>query len=71
MRTAVLAAALLLGAGAARAQDPAPLKVGDIAPDFSLTGATAEGVLGQPVKLSAFRDQTVVIAFFYKARTKG
>jgi hypothetical protein len=52
-------------------QDPKPLAVGEVAPDFALAGATSEGVLGQPVRLRDFRDQTVVIAFFYKARTKG
>ncbi|HEY7681072.1 MAG TPA: hypothetical protein VH879_00400 [Gemmatimonadales bacterium] len=53
------------------AQETRPLAVGDPAPDFSLTGATAEGVLQAPIRLSDLRDQTVVIAFFYKARTKG
>jgi peroxiredoxin len=53
------------------AQDTIPLKVGDTAPEFSLSAATQSGVAASPVKLSDFRDQTVVIAFFYKARTKG
>lgn len=66
--------ALTLAAAApalARAQDSIPLKVGDVAPDFALRAATMTGVASSPVKLSDFRDQTVVIAFFYKARTKG
>jgi peroxiredoxin len=42
-----------------------------VAPDFSLRGATRYGLLGSPVKLSDFRGKTVVIAFFYQARTKG
>jgi peroxiredoxin len=42
-----------------------------VAPDFTLTGATRYGVLRDPVRLSDFRGKTVVLAFFYKARTKG
>jgi thioredoxin-dependent peroxiredoxin len=61
----------LAGASPARAQDTIPLKVGVMAPEFTLTGATRDGVSETPVRLSDFRDQTVVIAFFYKARTKG
>ncbi len=52
--------------GAASAPD-----VGQVAPDFSLPGATRFGLLRDPVKLSDFRGQTVVLAFFPKARTKG
>ena len=47
------------------------LTVGSIAPDFVLKGATRYGLLETPVRLSDYRGQTVVIAFFYKARTKG
>jgi thioredoxin-dependent peroxiredoxin len=53
------------------AQDSLPLAVGTVAPDFALPAATQAGVADQPIRLSDFRDQTVVIAFFYKARTKG
>jgi hypothetical protein len=45
--------------------------VGSVAPDFSLPGATRYGRLQNPVKLSDFRGQTVVLAFFFQARTKG
>jgi hypothetical protein len=48
-----------------------PPAVGQIAPDFSLPGATRYGLLKPPVKLSDFRGKTVVVAFFYQARTKG
>ena len=41
------------------------------APDFALPGATRYGLLRDPVRLSDFRGSTVVIAFFYQARTKG
>jgi len=51
---------------------PAPvITVGSMAPDFELRGATRYGLLANPVRLSDYRGQTVVIAFFYKARTKG
>jgi peroxiredoxin len=45
--------------------------VGTVAPDFALVGATRDGVLADSVRLGDFRDQTVVIAFFYRARTRG
>jgi peroxiredoxin Q/BCP len=45
--------------------------VGDRAPDFSLTAATRDGVQKRPVSLHDFKGKTVVLAFFYKARTKG
>jgi cytochrome oxidase Cu insertion factor (SCO1/SenC/PrrC family) len=71
-----LAAALLMAASAAKAQQPAaagnpPPEVGSLAPDFTLAGATRYGVLRDSVHLSDFRGKTVVLAFFYKARTKG
>ena len=71
--TALALAALFGVAGAARAQatDSGGLAVGRTAPDFSAPGATRYGLLRDPVKLSDFRGQTVVLAFFYKARTKG
>ncbi|HKG94541.1 MAG TPA: hypothetical protein VKA84_21685 [Gemmatimonadaceae bacterium] len=59
------------GASAQPATPPPPVAVGDMAPDFSLPGATRYGLLREPVRLSSFRGQTVVLAFFYKARTKG
>jgi hypothetical protein len=45
--------------------------VGDAAPDFALSGATRYGLLKAPVRLSDFRGRTVVLAFFFQARTKG
>lgn len=72
--TAALAA---VGPRVARAQqalasatDSVP-QVGQLAPDFSLPGATRYGVLRDPVRLADFRGQTVVLAFFIRARTKG
>jgi thioredoxin-dependent peroxiredoxin len=71
-----LTAILMVAASAARAQQPASAPepapaVGALAPDFALPGATRYGVLRDPVRLSDFRGKTVVLAFFYKARTKG
>jgi peroxiredoxin len=45
--------------------------VNDVAPDFALSGATRYGLLKTPVRLSDYRGRTVVLAFFYQARTKG
>jgi cytochrome oxidase Cu insertion factor (SCO1/SenC/PrrC family) len=80
-RIVTLGVAGLLLTAAGRAQTPAaapaapagptPLAVGTAAPDFALPGATRYGVLGKPVHLSDFRGKTVVLAFFYQARTKG
>ncbi len=66
-------AALMLVATPAVAQEPTaePLELGAVAPDFSLPGATSEGVLEAPLRLSDFKGKTVVLAFFYKVRTGG
>ena len=77
LRAGAVALAVMAAASgrSALAQGPPPaatkLAVGALAPDFSLRGATRYGLLANPVRLSDFRGQTVVIAFFYKARTKG
>ena len=53
----------------------APVAVGpgvnDVAPDFTLQGADRYGLIKTPVRLSDYRGRTVVLAFFYQARTKG
>lgn len=70
----LLAGALTTGAAApAAAQDTASglLAVGEMAPDFALPGATRYGVLRNPVKLSDYRGETVVLAFFFRVRTPG
>ena len=71
-------AATLAGVAAAQqpATPPAPagppaLEVGTVAPDFTLSGATRYGVLRAPIHLSDFKGKTVVLAFFFKARTRG
>jgi hypothetical protein len=50
---------------------PAGPGVNDQAPDFSLAGADRYGLLKTPVRLSDYRGRTVVLAFFFQARTKG
>ena len=47
------------------------IAVGEMAPDFSLPGATRYGVLQDPVRLSDLRGEVVVLAFFFRARTRG
>ena len=56
---------------AAVAAVPTGPQVNDAAPDFSLAGADRYGLLRTPVRLSDYRGSTVVLAFFYQARTKG
>ena len=66
------AVALAFVAQSARAQEkPTPLATGVEAPAFTLRGATKDGLLPKAVSLLDFRGQTVVLAFFYKARTSG
>ena len=68
----LLIPALLAMAAPASGQDkPNPLPVGTEAPNFTLPAATKDGVSGKPATLLDFRGQTVVLAFFYKARTGG
>jgi hypothetical protein len=68
---------LLVGAGTVAAQQPAAppappaLDVGAVAPDFSMPGATRFGTLRPAVRLSDYKGKTVVLAFFFKARTRG
>jgi peroxiredoxin Q/BCP len=50
---------------------PTPLAVGVEAPDFTLPASTMAGVSAKPVHLKDLRGKTVVLAFFYRARTKG
>lgn len=68
---AVPLAVSLVAQQPATTQDPAPLEVGAVAPDFTLPGATRFGLLKDPVHLSDFKGKTVVLAFFFKARTRG
>jgi thioredoxin-dependent peroxiredoxin len=80
LRTVGLAALMLAATAAVGSSQEAPPKpgsaafapkVGEMAPDFSLPAVTRYGMLKDPVKLGDYRGQTVVLAFFPKARTKG
>jgi hypothetical protein len=66
-------AALMQQPAAPPAPPPGPpaLQVGAQAPDFALPGATRYGTLKNPVRLSDYKGKTVVLAFFFKARTRG
>lgn len=76
-RVAIAAFLALAATHPASAQQPtaaassAVPDVGTMAPDFTLPAATRYGLLRDPVRLSDLRGNTVVLAFFYKARTKG
>lgn len=74
LRTALFVAAALCAVAvplSAQAVDPDPIAVGTMAPDFELPGATRYGILADPVRLSDFRGDVVVLAFFFRARTRG
>ena len=70
---ATLLLAMMQQPAAAPPAPPAPpaLEVGVVAPDFAIPGATRYGTLKTPVHLSDFKGKTVVLAFFFKARTRG
>jgi hypothetical protein len=71
-RLLLLAAALVIAVPAAAQDAPSePLAVGAVAPDFEIAGATRHGVLADPIRLSDYAGKTVVLAFFYRARTRG
>ena len=82
MRTHLLTAALIAlgtalsaqGAPAAAAV-PAPgaqsPNVGDVPPDFALTGATRFGVLNRPVRLSDLKGETVSSRSFRRHGLRG
>jgi len=71
MRSLYLAVSLFAAPAVLAAQQAKPLEIGATAPAFSMKGATRYGVLAKPVHLADFKGKTVVLAFFYKARTKG
>ncbi|TFG66864.1 MAG: hypothetical protein E4H28_00540 [Gemmatimonadales bacterium] len=48
-----------------------PLTPGTEAPDFEGIASTRYGALKEPIRLSGFRGKTVVLAFFFRARTPG
>ena len=73
-RPAALIFALAVLASSAHGQGGlagTPPAVGQSAPDFTMAGATRYGLLRDPIRLADYKGQTVVLAFFFKARTKG
>jgi peroxiredoxin Q/BCP len=76
-----LIAAALAGCAPAAVSTPAAappptaeqsfLSAGEVAPDFELPGATRYGALAAPVRLSDYRGEVVVLAFFYRVRGGG
>jgi len=64
---AVLAAALCIGLNAQQPANPVPLKVGDVAPNFTLPSTQ-----GGKVTLADYKGKNpVVLAFFPAAFTGG
>ena len=61
-------------AAPAAAQQPAAAPasmVGQMAPDFSGRGATRYGRVADPIQVKDYRGKTIVLAFFFRARTSG
>ena len=73
LTTGLLAGTLaFVGAAPGTAQEEIDLlDVGEMAPDIEMVGATRDGVMEEPLRLSDYRGETVVLAFFFKARTRG
>ena len=70
-----VAAALALGgtfasAGAQEGAASGPA-IGEAAPAFSGLGATRHGRVADPIRLSDYKGKTIVLAFFFQARTRG
>jgi peroxiredoxin Q/BCP len=69
-----IAATALFGTSTLSAQAKAgegELAVGSMAPDFTIPAVTQAGLMAKPFKLSEHKGETVVLAFFPKARTQG
>jgi hypothetical protein len=67
-------AILAVAAGAAPAPGSAqavPREGGGVTQGFSFPAPTRHGVLAEPVSLSDYESKTVVLAFFFRARTRG
>lgn len=74
MRLILLAALATVALGTTAptvGQETELVAVGETAPDFALAGATRYGLLRDPVRLSDLRGNTVVLAFFFRTRTRG
>ena len=73
MRRAMFIAGMAgaLAIGAPQPGSAQLLEVGETAPDFALPGATRYGALAEPLRLSDYIGETVVLAFFFRVRTPG
>jgi peroxiredoxin Q/BCP len=71
LSTLLVAGAVFLAQPATAQEESSLLAVGETAPEFTLPGATRYGVLRDDVSLSDYRGETVVLAFFFRARTRG
>ena len=60
-----------LGRRCSLPRGPSPSRSARWHPTSRMKGATRYGVLATPIHLSDFKGKTVVLAFFYKARTRG
>lgn len=69
-RRALSAVVIGIAMMAARAEAQ-ELKVGDIAPDFTVTTVTAAGPDAKPFRLAEHRGEVVVLAFFPQTGTPG
>ncbi len=68
----LLAGALVAPSAGGSAQEVQDfLPVGELAPDFEIMAATRYGTLSKPVKLSDFRGETLILAFYFRARSGG
>jgi hypothetical protein len=67
-----VAGALAAAPSPVAAQDEeAFVAVGEMAPDIEFVGATRYGLIDGTLHLSDFRGESVVLAFFFRARTPG
>lgn len=71
LTAAVVAAPFASTSLHAQAAPAGLLQVGQMAPDFTVVTATKDGRTAEPFTLSKHRGETVVLAFFPKARTSG
>jgi len=45
--------------------------IGDVAPAFIGRGATRYGRVADPIRVSDYHGKTIVLAYFFQARTPG